>query len=148
MKRFSATANIIASPDTIWEIITDAKHYPDWDPGIVRIEGTIARGEKIKAISKLNPKKAFPVTVTDFDPGYRMTWTGGMVFNLFKGERTFSLTENGPGSTDFTISEEFSGPLLPLFEKNIPDMNKPFREFVDGLKEWAEGGHRRKKSRR
>ena len=43
MKTFSATTIINASPETIWEILTDAPNYPNWDPGVERIEGTILR---------------------------------------------------------------------------------------------------------
>ena len=42
MKSFSATTTINASPETIWEILTNANGYPDWEPGIDRIEGHIA----------------------------------------------------------------------------------------------------------
>ena len=37
--QFTATTEINAAPETIWRIVTDAAKYPDWDPGIIRIEG-------------------------------------------------------------------------------------------------------------
>jgi len=138
MKAFSAAINIKASRDTIWRILTDAPKYPVWDPGVIRIEGTIAPGAKITAYSKLSPKRAFPVKVTEFVPGERMTWTGGMPLGLFKGVRTFTLVSKGDGSIDFTLREEFSGPLLPLIGRSIPDMTKTFQDFVAGLKAHAE----------
>ena len=69
---FTATANINASAETIWAILTDAKRYPEWDPWADKIEGTIAPGETIKAFSKLSPGRAFPAKVTGFDVGKRM----------------------------------------------------------------------------
>jgi hypothetical protein len=69
----------------------------------------------------------------------RMTWSGGMPLGLFKGVRTFTLTPKGDGSIDFTVREEFSGPLLPMFAGSLPDMTKPFQDFVAGLKARAEG---------
>jgi hypothetical protein len=89
MKRFSASTNIKASKDTIWKLLTDAPNYPTWDPGVIRIEGTIAPGQKITAYSKLNPNRPFPAKVTEFVPGERMVWSGGMPLGLFKGVRTF-----------------------------------------------------------
>ena len=59
MKTFSATTNIKASPETIWGILTDAPNYPAWDPGVDRIEGTIAPDEQITAYTKLSPNRAF-----------------------------------------------------------------------------------------
>src|SRR5215210_4112402 len=107
MKTFSATTNIKASPETIWSILTDAPNYPAWDPGVDRIEGRIAPGQQITAYTKLSPNRAFPAKVTEFVPGQRMTWTGGMPLGLFKGVRTFSLIPQGDGSIDFTLREEF-----------------------------------------
>ena len=139
MKAFSASTNINASPETIWSILTDAEHYPEWDPQAIRIEGTIAEGEMVTAYTKLSPDRAFPAKVTEFVPGKRMTWTGGMPLGLFKGERTFTLTPQEDGSVDFDLREEFSGLLFPLFSKSLPDMTEPFEGFVAGLKARAEG---------
>lgn len=140
MKSFNAAINIRAPKETIWSILTDAPGYPSWDPGVIRIEGKIAPGEKITAYTKLSPNRAFPVKVTEFVPGQRMTWTGGMPLGLFKGVRTFTLTPGKDGSTNFELREEFSGLLLPLIGRTIPDMTQNFQDFVAGLKARAERG--------
>ena len=140
MKSFNAAINIKASSDTIWRILTDAPNYPAWDPGVIRIEGRIAPGEKLTAWSKLSPDRAFPVRVTEFEPGRRMVWSGGMPLGLFKGVRTFTLLPKNDGSTDFALHEEFSGLLLPLIGRTIPDLTRTFQEFAAGLKAHAERG--------
>lgn len=141
MKEFSATTTINASPETIWQILTDASGYPEWDPSVNRIEGTIAAGEKITAYTKLSPDRAFPAKVTEFVPGKKMTWTGGMPLGLFKGVRTFTLTPANDGAIQFTLREVFSGPLLPLFGRTIPDLNPTFAQFAAGLKTHAESSN-------
>lgn len=138
MKVFQASTTINASPETIWRILTDAPTYPAWDPGVDRIEGTIAPGARIRAYTKRDPNRAFPATVTEFVPGQRMTWTGGMPFGLFKGVRTFTLTPTGPDRVDVTLREAFSGPLLPLIGRSLPDLTRTFEDFVAGLKARAE----------
>jgi hypothetical protein len=138
MKFFTATTNIKASPETIWKILTDAPNYPKWDPGVIRIEGKIASGEKVVAYNKISPNRAFPAKVTEFVPNQRMVWSGGMPLGLFKGVRTFTLTPKSDGSVDFTLREEFSGPLLFLIGRTIPDMTQSFNDFVTGLKSHAE----------
>jgi hypothetical protein len=138
MKVFSASTNIEAAPEAIWAILTDAASYPEWDPWAIRIEGTIALGETIKAFTKLSPDRAFPAKVTEFVPGRKMGWTGGMPLGLFKGVRTFSLTPKADGTVDFCLREKFSGLLFPLFGKSLPDMTEPFEDFVAGLKARAE----------
>jgi hypothetical protein len=138
MKAYDATATINASPDAIWAILTDAPGYQRWDSGVERVEGRIAPGEKIKVVSKANPGRAFPVRVTEFDQGRRMTWSGGMPLGLFRGVRTFTLDQGEDGATRFTMREEYSGPLLPLIWRSIPDLGPSFRQFASGLKQRAE----------
>jgi hypothetical protein len=134
---FTATTTIDANPETIWSIITDAPNYPEWEPNVVRIEGTIALDEKVTAYTKRDPNRAFYAIVTEFAPNQKMVWTGGLPFGLFKGIRSFTLTPNGD-SIDFTLHEEFSGLLLILFKRSIPDQTQDFQNFVQGLKERAE----------
>ena len=138
MTVYSASTTINASPATIWRILVETDKWPTWDPGTVRIEGRAALGNQLKAYSKLSPGRAFPVKVTEFIPEKSMTWTGGMPLGLFKGVRTFTLTPQGDQSVRFDLREEFSGPLLPLFGRSLPDMTETFQTFVAGLKAAAE----------
>lgn len=138
MKQFQADATIKATPEAIWAILTDASAYPSFDPYCDKIEGTIAPGQKIKAFSKLSPGRAFPVRVSEFEPGRRMVWSGGMPLGLFKGERTFTLTPGDDGMVHFDMREVFSGPMLALIGKSLPDMTEPFEKFALGLKAKAE----------
>lgn len=138
MFSYSGTTTIHAPQETIWRILTDAPGYPRWDPGVVRIEGTIAPGEKLKAFTRRDPKRAFPAKVTQFAPGEKMTWTGGMPLGLFKGVRTFTLRPQANGSIEFTLREEYSGLLLPSIGRTIPDLTQTFEEFAAGLKAFAE----------
>ena len=101
MRSYDASATIQASPEATWAILTDAPGYQAWDSGVERVDGRIAPGEKITVRSQANPGRAFPVKETEFDPGRRMTWSGGMPLGLFKGVRTFTLPPGptaGPGS--------------------------------------------------
>jgi Polyketide cyclase / dehydrase and lipid transport len=77
MRAYDASSTIEASPEAIWAIPTDAPGYTTWDSGIVRVEGRIAPGETIKVVSKVNPGRTFPVKVTVFTPGQRMTGPAG-----------------------------------------------------------------------
>ena len=137
MKSYDAAATIEAPPETIWAILTDAPAYAEWDSGVQRVEGSIAPGEKIKVVSEANPGRAFPVKVTTFEPARAMTWSGGMPLGLFRGVRTFSLTPDGT-ATRFTMREEYSGPMLGLIWRSMPDLGPSFEQFARGLKHRAE----------
>jgi hypothetical protein len=138
MKAYEASATIKASPEAIWDVLTDAAGYPTWDSGVERVEGRITPDERIKVVSKANPGRAFPVKVTEFTPGRRMTWSGGMPLGLFRGVRTFTLSPGEDGTTRFTMREEYTGPLLPLIWRSMPDLGPSFTQFAEGLKRRAE----------
>jgi hypothetical protein len=137
VKYYEAQAVINASPDRVWAVLTDAAGYSRWDSGVVRVEGTIAPGNTIKVFSAVSPNRAFPVKVTEFRPGQVMQWSGGMPLGLFTGVRTFRLTPNG-GTTRFEMREEFTGPMLPLIWRSMPDLGPSFTQFAAGLKAHAE----------
>ena len=136
--QYEVTAEIRAPAERIWAIITDAPGYPDWDSGVEKVEGRIAPGEQLKVFSELNPGRGFPIRVTEFEPPARMTWTGGMPLGLFKGVRTFTLTPGPDSATRFEMREHFSGPLLPLMRRTMPDFGPAFEQYAAGLKELAE----------
>ena len=138
MKVYEASSMIQAGPDAIWAILTDAHNYSEWDSGVERVEGRIAPGEKIKVFSKVSPGRAFPIKVTEFTPGQKMTWTGGMPLGLFRGVRTFVLSPQADGATKFAMREEYTGPFLPLIWRSIPDLGPSFEQFANGLKSRAE----------
>lgn len=137
MKIYSATTTIHAPTETVWKILTDTKSYPAWDLSMDHIEGNLALGETVKFFTKLSAQ-AFPVKVTVFEPNRKLVLTGGMPFGLFKSERTHMLTANKDGSITFKTEEVFSGLLLPVFGKNIPDLTENFKNFVAALKKRAE----------
>lgn len=135
---YSATDTINAAPMTLWAILTDADRFPEWEPHVTRIEGRIAQGEQITIHTTLSAR-AFPATVTEFLPGERMVWAGGMPLNLFRGVRTFTLEPLADGTTRVTTREVFSGMLLPLVGRTMPDLQPSFDAFIAALKHRAEG---------
>jgi uncharacterized protein YndB with AHSA1/START domain len=140
MKYFEARSNIKASPQTVWRVLTAGERFPQWDSGIERFEGTIAPGATVKLYVKANPGRAFPLKVTELTPNRRMVFSGGMPLGLFRGVRTYTLDPDAAGGTDFHMREEYTGPLLGMIWKSIPDLGPSFQQFADGLKSEAEKG--------
>jgi hypothetical protein len=140
MKRFATAITIGAPAESIWSILTDASGYPIWNSTVEKITGRIAPGEKVTVHAKVTPGRAFPLTVTAFEPARRMVWTGGMPLGLFTGTRTFTVTPQPDGSVAFAMREEFSGLLAPLITRSIPDLRPAFDAFAGDLKRRAESG--------
>lgn len=138
MKTFQTAIVIRSSPEAIWAILTDGPRWPEWNTTVDKLEGTIAPGASIKVHAKLSPGRAFPVTVSGFEPGARMEWSGGMPLGLFKAVRTFTLAPTPDGAVEFRMHEVFSGPMAPLITRSIPDLQPSFEEFAAALKQRAE----------
>jgi hypothetical protein len=137
MKEFSVRINIKASPERIWEILTDASRWLEWNTTINRIEGKIAPGEKVTLYSKVSPGRAFPLRVSEFSAPKHMVWSDGSPL-FFKGERSYDLNAKSDGSVDFEMREVFSGLMAGLITRTIPDLQPSFLEFAAVLKNRAE----------
>lgn len=137
MKHYEASSKIDADPSAVWAILTDTPAYSQWDSGVLLLEGRVELGQKLKVTSEVNPKRAYPVKITQLEPGRTMAWTGGIPLGLMTGVRTFTLAPED-GSTRFTVREEFTGPLLPLVWRTMPDMQPSFDKFAAALKRHAE----------
>lgn len=136
-KRYHVERVINAPADRVWDLLTDGSNYTSWNPAVVSLDGPIRVGETISLVSIVNPKRAFKLKVVEITAPNRMVWADGMPFGLFKGRRTY-LVDERDGSTTFSMTEEFSGPLSGLITKTIPDMTDSFNQFADGLKKAAE----------
>src|SRR3954454_13188042 len=122
MKSFASSTLIRSTPEAIWAILTDARRWTEWNTTVDRIDGEIADGGKVTVHAKLSPGRAFPVKVSEFVPGRKMVWTGGMPLGLFKGERTYTLTPRPDGTVEFAMREQFTGPLASLIGRSIPEL--------------------------
>jgi hypothetical protein len=136
-RRYGVTRTIDARPEAVWDLLTDAASYGDWNPAVLDIEGPIRLGSTVRLVSVASPKRTFSVTVAEMVAPHRMVWSDGMPLRLFRGNRTYLLEPDGE-ATRFTMTEEFSGVLAGLICRAIPDLAPSFEQFADGLKAAAE----------
>jgi len=135
---YSVTRTIAAGPQVIWDLLTNASAYPEWNPAVLGIEGEIREGKTIKLKSIVNPDRQFKLKVSDVQPPRHMVWSDGMPLGLFRGARSFDVVPRGDGTSEFKMEEVYSGLMAPLITRSIPDMSDSFDKFADGLKEAAE----------
>jgi hypothetical protein len=121
---------------TIWSLLTNAQDFPRWNSTVQSIEGTIAKGEAIRLIATIAPQRTFKLCVTTWVPNERMVWQEGSP--LFQGVRQYMLTPGRDGATVVTMSEVFSGVMLPLIAGSLPDQGPSFERFMADLKVEAE----------
>lgn len=107
---------INASPDQIWEVLTDFPGYPDWHPHITRIKGTPEVGQRLDFDNTSGGSTmTFAPKVLVAEPGVELRWRGHVAFpGLLDGEHSFTLVEHSDGTTTLVQSESFTGMLAPL----------------------------------
>ena len=135
-KTFSRTTSVAttiqAPPGTVWGILTNAAHYPEWNSTVVSLKGTISPGARLELVSTLDPSRTFKLKVKDFDPPARLVWGDAL------GQRTYTLTPTNAGQTRFEMTERIGGPVFPLFAAKIPSFDASFEQFAADLKTVAE----------
>ena len=135
---YSAGINIKASPDKVWALMTNVSDFPRWNSTIKSMDGKIGMGEVVKLVATIAPTRSFNLKVIEFVPKKRMVWTDEKTNPMFRGVRTYTLTPKADGSTDFTMSEVYTGLMLPMIAGSLPDFRPTFEQYLSDLKQEAE----------
>jgi hypothetical protein len=134
----TVSAQIEAPPDKVWTILTRADDMVRWNSTVQSIEGSIERGGIVKMRVPEAPGRTFKIKVTQFVPNKEMTWRNGNRV-MFLGVRTYSLTpERDATRTRFQMTEVFSGVLLPMIARRLPDFGPIFEQYAADLKAESE----------
>ncbi len=137
MRSYQTSIDIAAPPEAVWQALTEKLQDDPKAFGILKLQGTLAKGAKVKLWSEVAPDRAFALTVATFNAPHKMVWQGGMPLGLFTGTRTFTLTPNGTG-THFHMEEVFTGLMFGMITKSMPDLTPSFTKFATTLKAKAE----------
>jgi hypothetical protein len=100
------------------------------------MEGDIAEGSRLK-LWVPGEARTFTPRVSGVVANERMTWTGGFA-PLFKGVRSFTLRPDMADVTVFTMTEHFTGLILPLVGRKLPDFGPIFKAYAEDLRQEAE----------
>jgi len=136
-KEIKTSIDISASPETVWNVLTNFSEYENWNPFLKSVEGDFYVGNKVKINAggmKFKPK------VLVYNRNQEIRWIGNfLVKGLFDGEHSFVIIDNGDGTSTFKQEEKFSGILVGLFKKKLDSETKPgFEEMNKKLKELSE----------
>jgi len=128
--------DIHASAQRVWSLLTNAAGFPRWNSTVTRIDGEIRDGGRL-VVHVPGSERTFTPTISGFVSMKHMVWTGGFA-PMFKGVRVFALTARENASTNFAMEETFSGLMLPLIGRSMPDFKPIFERYAEDLKREAE----------
>jgi hypothetical protein len=116
-RELESEVKVQASPERVWEVLTDFAAYPDWNPFIVQAGGRAAPGSRLELRMRLPGRRptTFRPQVLEAEPARRLRWLGHLLVpGLFDGEHRFTVEPAGPGRARVTQRETFRGLLAPL----------------------------------
>ena len=131
----TVSVDIVAAPARVWALLTDAAGFPSWNSTVTSIEGPIELGKKLAIRVPISPR-VFTPRVTAFESNRRMVWQDGAA-PMFQGVRVYEITPTNGGSC-FTMTETFSGLMLPMIAGSLPDFVPVFTQYAADLKRAAE----------
>ncbi|MBX0323645.1 SRPBCC domain-containing protein [Halomicroarcula sp. F13] len=142
MKTVTTTIDVDAGPEHVWATLTDFDAYPEWNPFVTAIDGTVAEGERLSV--RIEPPEGrgmgFTPRVTAAVPGERLEWLGKLgVRGLFDGRHEFRLEALDDGRTRLHHGESFSGLLVGLL-LDEGDIQSGFEAMNETLKARVESG--------
>jgi len=143
MKELQTAIGIQASPEKVWQVLTDLDRYPEWNPFIHHAIGKAEVGGKVDITFKSGSKEmTLHCIVIKADPNRELCWRYhvGLPF-LFQGEHSFIIEAAGDERVNFINREVFTGLLVPLQAKDIDTNSRHgFARMDQSLRERAESG--------
>ncbi|SDC93411.1 hypothetical protein SAMN05660690_3001 [Geodermatophilus telluris] len=140
-KQLSAHVGIAATPERVWEVLTDLAAYPEWNPFIVRAEGAVGPGRRLTLTMQPVGGRAMTMRprLIEVDAGRVLRWRGRLVMpGLMDAEHTFALQPQA-GGTRLVQSETFRGILVPFVAASLDRSTLPaFAAMNEALKRRAE----------
>ena len=141
MKELRTEIEIQATPEKVWQVLTELDKYPEWNPFIYQAVGKARVGEKVDITVRSGSKEmTLHCTVVRAEPNQELCWKYHVALPvLFNGEHSFIIEKIENDSVRFIDREIFKGLLVATQAKNIDTQSRQGFEAMDkALKARAE----------
>lgn len=124
---------IQATPEAVWDVLTDLGKHAEWNPLIYRAHGKIESGGKVRLSAKSGSiDMNYNSLVVRVEPNREFQWNWHIAFPfLFRGEHTFTIEPVDDNSIRFVNVEIFKGILVPFFTKFLATDGKDSMVAMD-----------------
>ncbi len=142
-KEVRADVFVNAPVEQVWRVVTDLHSYPQWNPYMRQVIGTLAPGEKLQIVLQPVGSRATIIhpTVVSVIPNRQLSWRERLVLpGIFDGKYTMTLEPLSPTQTRVYQNETYSGlivlPSQRWLETSVQtgmiQMNTALKYFVEG----------------
>jgi len=134
---------IDASPERVWDVLTNFREYDQWNPFIKGLKGSAVPGERLSFVAKFRGRD-LPISArfVRCEPNREIRWygpTSTVLGKLFRGEHYIRLEAVAEGRTRVEHGEQFDGVLVGFVWDRFRDSLLPsYVAMNEGLKRRAE----------
>lgn len=123
---FHHTLAIRCSDRRVWDLLTDFRTYPKWNPMIVRLDGSLAVNQKFSfTVRQTNGKRVkLSASFKTVETPTELRWGGGIP-GLLYGEHYFIIDPIGGDNCRLQHGENWSGMLMPFIWRWLEPKGKP-----------------------
>ena len=122
MKEINTEIDINASPEQVWQVLTDFNAYSDWNPYIIKASGKALPGQTIH-LTVLPPggkQTAVKRMLIVSELNKKLHWQGFYgLGGLFDEDNTYIIEEVEPNRVHLTQHATYNGFLVPFKWKNF-----------------------------
>jgi len=136
--KFSASAEIDATPEKAWALLNDVEEWPRWIRSLKKIEKLsgepLGKGSQVLVVAKSLITVNLLMTITEFVAGRRVVMEGKVLG--VKMTRYYELEPVGQDKAKLTAGGEVSGLLSLLVRRGGQRLSE---KIVQALKKKVEG---------
>jgi uncharacterized protein YndB with AHSA1/START domain len=112
--RYEHARDISAPPGTVWAVLTDLEHWPDWTASMEQIDRQDSGPLTVGSTALVRQPRGKPMiwTVTELEPERSFTWSANASGIRFTAYHEFS--PSGVDGVHAVLTFEMSGPMAWL----------------------------------
>lgn len=144
MYNIDTEIEIHAPAALVWEVLTDFRAYPQWNPFVRSISGALEEGGQLEVFIQPAGSRGmrFRPRVLAALRERELRWRGSLLFRgLFDGEHHIRIEPLDSGGVRLRHGEHFAGLLVPLFRGQLEEGTlQGFHAMNAALKQRVEAG--------
>jgi uncharacterized protein YndB with AHSA1/START domain len=134
MAKTTRSRRIAATPESVWEVVSDPHHLPRWWPGVARVED-VRDGAFTEVIPTRRGKPVrLDFAIVESDPPRRRSWTqelAGTPFERLLSAWTTTVTLAGAGDGGCLVTLEEHQQLRGTFRAGLLLQRRPAARRLD-----------------
>jgi hypothetical protein len=137
--------DIDAPPQQVWDVLVDFPAWPDWNPFIPKVDGSLEVGQTLHITVTppgRKPSRFPPVfgscAVWVVRPCEEILWGGGFFGIFFRGDHALLLEPLPQGRTRFRQRERFRGLPVLFMGSMFEAIEQGYHQMNDALKRRVE----------